>query len=44
MDLEQVVFNIIDLVWVGYGIKEDICTVNEDPKFAVDFCFKSQLL
>lgn len=33
----QVLFNIIDLVWVGYGIKEDICTVNEDLKVAVDF-------
>lgn len=40
----QAVFNIIDLVCVGYGIKEDICTVNEDPKVAVDFFFKSQLL
>lgn len=35
---------IIDLVWIGFGSKEDICTVNEDPKVAVDFFFKSQLL
>lgn len=38
------VFNIIDLVWIGFGIKEDICIVNEDLKVVVDFFFKFRLV